>query len=384
VDEDRRQDDRSMDEAFALAERGRGRTHPNPLVGAVLVKDGAVVGRGFHAGPGEPHAESVALGEAGAAAAGATLYCTLEPCCHHGRTPPCSEAIVAAGVRRVVMAMQDPNPLVDGRGAACLGGAGVSVDDGGGRWAGRAREQNAAFIKGVTTGLPRVTLKAAVSLDGKVAAAGGDARWVSGPESRRRVHDMRAVADAVMIGAGTARRDDPLLTVREVEGSDPVRVVVSRAGALPLDGALVRTATETPTLLLADRVQEGVRDALQSRGVEVLEMGDGGLRAGLGLLAARGLLDVLCEGGPGLAGALLADGLVDRLTLFIAPLLVGRGAPDLVDLPAVESMSRALRLTNVTWERSGDDLMLNADVGSEAHAAPATEAALSAARRGAA
>jgi diaminohydroxyphosphoribosylaminopyrimidine deaminase/5-amino-6-(5-phosphoribosylamino)uracil reductase len=376
VNEDRRQDDRSMDEAFALAERGRGRTHPNPLVGAVLVKDGSVVGRGFHAGPGEPHAEIVALREAGPAAAGATLYCTLEPCCHHGRTPPCSEAILAAGVGHVVMAMQDPNPLVDGRGAACLGGAGVSVDDGGGRWAAKAREQNAAFIKGVTTGLPRVTLKAAVSLDGKVAAAGGDARWISGPESRRRVHEMRAAADAVMIGAGTARRDDPLLTVREVEGRDPVRVVVSRAGALPLDGALARTAPTTPTIVLATRVEDSVREALQARGVGVLEMGDGGLRAGLALLAARGLLDVLCEGGPGLAGALLADGLVDRLTLFIAPLLVGRGAPDLVDLPAVETVSKALRLSNVTWERTGDDLMLRADVVAQANAAPAAEAAV--------
>jgi riboflavin-specific deaminase-like protein len=193
---------------------------------------------------------------------------------------------------------------------------------------------------------------------------------------------MRAAADAVMVGAGTARRDDPLLTVREVEGRDPVRVVVSHAGALPLDGALARTASTTPTLVLATRVEDGVRRALRARGIEVLEMGDAGLRAGLGLRGGRGLLDVLGVGGPGRAGALLGGGLVDRLTLFIAPLLVGRGAPDLIDLPAVESMSRAMRLTNVTWERTGDDLMLNADVGSEAHAAPATEAALFADVRG--
>ena len=218
VNEDRRQDD-PMDEAFALAERGRGATHPNPLVGALVVKDGAVVGRGFHAGPGEPHAEVVALREAGPTAAGATLYVTLEPCCHHGRTPPCSDAIVAAGVGRVVFALQDPNPLVDGRGAAlprrCRRHRRRRR-----RALGASRpEAERPFVKAATTGLPRVTLKAAVTLDGKVAAAGGEARWISGPESRRRVHAMRAVADAVMVGAGTARRDDPLLTVREVDGA---------------------------------------------------------------------------------------------------------------------------------------------------------------------
>jgi diaminohydroxyphosphoribosylaminopyrimidine deaminase/5-amino-6-(5-phosphoribosylamino)uracil reductase len=379
VDVDRRQDDRFMDEAFALAEHGRGRTHPNPLVGAVIVKDGAVVGRGFHAGPGEPHAETVALREAGPSAAGATLYSTLEPCAHQGRTPPCADAIVGAGVTRVVVALQDPNPLVDGRGVACLSCAAVAVDAGAGRWAARAEAQNAAFLKGVRTGLPLVTLKAAVSLDGKVAAAGGDARWISGPESRRRVHQMRAEVDAVIVGAGTVRRDDPLLTVRMVEGRDPVRVVVSRAGELPADCALLRTAPETPTLVLATHVAREIRLGLEARGVAVIETGAGGLRAGLESLAARGLLDVLCEGGPGLAGSLLAEGLVDRLVLFLAPLLVGRGAPDLVDVPAVEAISGARRLANVTWEQVGDDLLLRGDVlppeaetaGSEAVASPA-------------
>jgi diaminohydroxyphosphoribosylaminopyrimidine deaminase/5-amino-6-(5-phosphoribosylamino)uracil reductase len=363
VDVDRRQDDRFMDEAFALAERGRGRTHPNPLVGAVLVKDGAVVGRGFHAGPGQPHAEIVALRDAGAAAAGATLYCTLEPCSHHGRTPPCAEALVQADVARVVAAVQDPNPLVDGRGLVHLRAAGVAVDLGRGRWEQRARTQNAAFVKATTTGLPLVTYKAAVSLDGKVAAAGGDARWISNLESRREVHAMRAAADAVMIGAGTVRRDDPSLTVRLAEGRDPVRVVVSSAGALPADCVLLATADQTPTIVLASRVSDAVRRGLEERGVEVLEMGEGGLRLGLGMLAERGLLDVLCEGGPGLAGALLADGLVDRLALFVAPLLIGRGAPDLVATPAVDAVSRALRLVDVRWETIGDDLLVRADVG---------------------
>jgi len=383
VDEDRHDDDRHMDEAFALAERGRGLTHPNPLVGAVLLKGSAVVGRGFHVGPGEPHAEAVALREAGPAAAGATLYCTLEPCSHQGRTSPCADALVAARVARAVVALQDPNPLVDGRGLARLRAAGVAVDAGDGRWAARARGQNAAFIKAVTTGRPLVTLKAAVSLDGKVAAAGGDARWISSLESRRMAHRLRATADAVMVGAGTVRRDDPQLTVRLTEGRDPVRVIVSSDGDLPPQAKLVTTARRTPTIVLAERFVAGARRELEERGVEALEMGAGGLRVGLCLLAERGLLDVLCEGGPGLAGALLSEGLVDRLVLFVAPLLVGRGAPDLVAAPAPHAIAQALRLTNVTWELSGDDLLLRADVplaardgaGDRAGATPAGEKA---------
>ena len=376
-------DDRFMDEAFVLAERGRRRTHPNPVVGAVLAKDGEVVGRGWHECCGAPHAEVVALREAGPRAAGATLYCTLEPCAHRGRTPPCVEAVIGAGVTRVVVAMADPNPLVDGRGLARLHEAGVAVDLGGGRWERRARQQNAAFVKAVATGLPLVTYKAAVSLDGKVAAAGGDARWISSPESRRRVHAMRAAADAVMVGAGTVRRDDPALTVRLVEGRDPVRVVVTRAARLPADARLLATAREAPTLVLAEQVAPARRRELEARGVEVLEMGSGGLRSGLALLAGRGLLEILCEGGPGLAGALLAEGLVDRVVLFVAPLLVGRGAPDLVAAPAVSAVAEALRLQNVTWEAVGDDLVLCADVPGAGASAPAARAGQEPARDGA-
>ena len=365
---DRRDDDRYMDEAFALAEKGRGRTHPNPMVGAVLVGDGVEVGSGWHAAAGEAHAEAVALRAAGAAARGATLYCTLEPCAHEGRTPPCADAIVAAGVTRVVAAMGDPNPVVDGRGFARLRAAGVDVDTGEGRWKARALSQNAAFVKAVTTGLPLVTCKAAVSLDGKVAAAGGDARWISGEESRQRAHSLRAAADAVMVGAGTVRRDDPALTVRMVEGRDPARVIVSRHGDVPLESVLVRTAGQTRTIVLAGTVAAGARAALEGRGVELVVMGVGGLREGLRLLAERGLLDILCEGGPELIASLLAEDLVDRLTLFVAPLLVGRGAPDLVAAPAVTAIADAARLTNVRWDSVGDDLMLRADVPRAAHA----------------
>ena len=210
-----------MEEAFGLAERGRGGTHPNPLVGAVLVKDGEVVGRGWHLAPGRPHAEANALAEAGERARGATLYCTLEPCSHHGKTPPCAEALVTAGVARAVVALQDPNPQVNGRGLEKLRAGGLTVELAAEEWAARARAQNGPFLKYHRTGLPQVTYKAAITLDGKVAAAGGDARWISCLDSRRAVHELRSEVDAVMVGAGTVRRDDPELTVRLVERPRP-------------------------------------------------------------------------------------------------------------------------------------------------------------------
>jgi diaminohydroxyphosphoribosylaminopyrimidine deaminase/5-amino-6-(5-phosphoribosylamino)uracil reductase len=347
-------EDRYMDMAFELAERGRGRTHPNPLVGAVVVRDDEVVGRGYHRGPGEPHAEVVALREAGAAAAGATLYCTLEPCSHHGRTPPCVEAIAAAGVARVIVARRDPNPLVDGRGLAALEAAGVMVDLQEGKYGRRARRQNAAFVKFHETGLPYLTYKAAVSLDGKVAAAGGDARWISCLESRRIVHEMRAVADAVVVGAGTVRRDDPELTVRLSEGRDPVRVVVSRSGRLDA-GARVFDTTVAPTFVVGERLDAEAAPLLRARGVELIETGPDGLAEGLRELARRGLLDLLCEGGPTLGASLLGGGLIDRVTLFIAPVVIGSGAPELFAAPAVGAVSAAWRLHDVESRRICDD-----------------------------
>jgi len=352
-------DDSYIEEAFTLAERGRGSAHPNPLVGAVLVQGDEVVGRGWHLGPGRPHAEAMALAEAGGRAAGATLYCTLEPCSHHGRTPPCADALVAAGIQRAVVAFGDPNPLVDGRGLARLRENGVEVELQDERWGARARKQNAPFLKYHAGGLPLVTYKAAVTLDGKVAAAGGDARWISCLDSRRAVHQLRAAADAVMVGAGTVRRDDPELTVRLSEGRDPVRVIVTRRGELPEDAKVLATARQTRTIVIAERADGAARRLLEARGVELVEVGEGGLRAGLAALAARGLLDILCEGGPTLAGALLAAGLIDRVLLFVAPLIVGRGAPDLFATPAVGAVADAWRLSDVEWRPVCDDLLLS-------------------------
>lgn len=368
-------DGRYLERALGLAERGRGHTHPNPLVGAVVVAGGQVVGEGFHEGPGRDHAEVAALRVAGERARDATLYCTLEPCCHQGRTPPCSEAIIAYGVRRVVVGLQDPNPLVNGCGIARLRAAGLEVELADGDVRRRAEEQNEAFVHYVTTGLPLVTYKAAVSLDGKVAAAGGDARWMSSAESRRRVHELRARADAVLVGAGTVRRDDPRLTVRDAPGRDPVRVVLARLGEVPLEAALVRTALETPTLVVAETIDGEREAALRERGVEVLVTGAAGPRPALAALAQRGLLDVLFEGGPTVAAALLRDGLVEHLLLFVAPLLVGRGAPDLVALPAAVTMGEVLRLEDVSWEQVGADVLLRARVPHTAEVSHQTETA---------
>jgi diaminohydroxyphosphoribosylaminopyrimidine deaminase / 5-amino-6-(5-phosphoribosylamino)uracil reductase len=351
-----------MEDAFALAERGRGSTHPNPLVGAVLVRDGEVVGRGWHHAPGEPHAEAMALAEAGLLARGATLYCTLEPCSHHGKTPPCADALVAAGVARAVIALGDPNPLVKGRGLRKLTEGGVEVELRDGEWGARAREQNAPFLKFHRGGLPLVTYKAAVTLDGKVAAAGGDARWISCLDSRRAVHELRSRVDAVMVGAGTVRRDDPELTVRLAKGRDPVRVVITHDGDLPPGAKVLATAKHTRTIVVAGHAGDAARRLLETRGAELLEVGEGGLRATLEALAALGLLDILCEGGPTLAGELLSAGLIDRVLLFVAPLIVGRGAPDLFAAPAVSAVDGAWRLKDVAWRPVCDDLLLSGTV----------------------
>jgi diaminohydroxyphosphoribosylaminopyrimidine deaminase/5-amino-6-(5-phosphoribosylamino)uracil reductase len=348
-----------MEEAFDLAAQGAGLTHPNPLVGAVIVADGEVVGRGHHRGPGEPHAEAVALAAAGQRAAGATMYVTLEPCSHQGLTPPCADAIVEAAVARVVVALRDPDPRVDGRGVERLREAGVEVDFGGDRWAPRARQQNAPFLKYQRTGLPLVTYKAAVTLDGKVAAAGGDARWISCLDSRRIVHQLRAGCDAVMVGAGTVRRDDPQLTVRLADGEDPVRVVVTSRGELPPQARVLTTAERTPTIVLAmDEATPAAGHLITTRHAELVELHGAGLEAALRALADRGLLDVLCEGGPYLAGHLLAAGLIDRVAVFVAPLVVGRGAPDLFAAPAVGAVAEAWRIHDVEWRTVCDDLLL--------------------------
>ncbi len=325
-------DARYMTLALALGRRGMGRVWPNPAVGCVIVRDGVIVGRGWTADGGRPHAEPQALAQAGAAARGATAYVTLEPCAHHGQTPPCAEALIAAGVARVVVATGDPDPRVAGRGCAMLRAAGIVVTEG--ILAAQAQADHAGFLLRVTQGRPFVTLKLALTLDGRIATRTGESRWITGPQARRMVHMMRARHDAVMVGAGTARADDPSLTVRDLGISrQPVRVVLAAGLDLPQDGALARTAAEVPLWLCHDTALTGDRIAdWAARGAHLLPcaMADGKIDPAsvLDALAGRGITRVFCEGGGALAASLLRAGLVDALEVFSAGLLIGsEGVP---------------------------------------------------------
>ncbi len=357
-------DEAFMRRALELAARARGKTSPNPLVGAVVVKDGAVVGEGYHRKAGEPHAEVHALEQAGSRARGATLYVNLEPCCHFGRTPPCTEAIIRAGIARVVAATLDPNPLVSGKGVARLREAGISVEVG--VLEKEARRLNEVFFKYITTRLPFVTLKAALSLDGKIATAAGESKWITGEEARRFVHELRAQHDAVMVGIGTVLADDPSLTVRLVETErQPRRIVVDSRLRIPLESQLVRTAREVPTIVaaVAGLAPPEKKDALAARGVAVWELpGDQG-RVDLGALAAAlgraEVTSVLLEGGATLNAAALAAKLVDKLVFFFAPLLIGgRDAPGPVGGEGVPRLEEAVKVAELEWRQVGRDLLV--------------------------
>jgi diaminohydroxyphosphoribosylaminopyrimidine deaminase/5-amino-6-(5-phosphoribosylamino)uracil reductase len=318
-----------LERALALAERGRGTARPNPIVGAVVAAGGEVVGEGWHERKGLAHAEVVALEQAGGRARGATLYVTLEPCAHHGATPPCADAVIAAGVARVVAAAGDPNPRTNGQGFQRLSEAGVEVELAGGELEWQARVQNEGYRTWIAKGRPFVTYKAAMTLDGKVAAAGGDARWVSGEQSRRLVHELRAASDAVAVGMGTVRLESPRLTAREVGATRQPRRLAFGRGPLP--------------------------------GGSELELRSGRLEDELAALAEEGVQTLLLEGGPTLAGSFLRAGLVDKLLLFVAPKLAGGAdAPSLFAGAAVERLSDALPVTRLTSAPVGDDLLLTA------------------------
>lgn len=317
-------DARFMGLALSLGRRGLGTTWPNPAVGCVIVKDGRIVGRGWTAPGGRPHAEPQALAQAGAAARGATAYVTLEPCAHHGKTPPCAEALIAAGVARVVCALQDPDPRVDGGGLAKLKAAGMTVEAGIG--AAQARWDQAGFLLKVVEGRPLVTLKLATTLDGRIATASGDSQWITGPQARRAVHAMRARHDAVLVGAGTVRADDPSLTVRGLGVVlQPVRVVISGGLDLPKTAKLFTDETAPTWVLHGPGAPAADFAALGAECIEVPATEDGApdVVAALRKLAERGITRVFCEGGGILAASLLQADLVDRLVLFHGGAVIG-------------------------------------------------------------
>lgn len=350
-----------MAHALRLAARGLGNVWPNPAVGCVLVREGRIVGRGWTQPGGRPHAERRALDQAGDLARGATAYVTLEPCAHHGKTPPCAEGLISAGVGRVVTALTDPDPRVAGKGHAMLRAAGIALREE--VLAPEAARLNAGFLKRVTQGLPFVTLKLATTLDGRIATASGESRWITGPAARRHVHLMRLAHDAVMVGAGTARADDPDLTVRDMGAVlQPVRVVLDSRLGHSADSRLGRTARAAPVWMLhGPQAPAAARAAWAATGAEVIEVAaDAGgqvqARAALQALAARGLTRVLCEGGGQLAASLVAEGLVDDLATYQAGALIGADGRAGLGALGLAALADAPRLTLRESRTVGADL----------------------------
>lgn len=355
-----------MGRALALAERGLGRTYPNPPVGAVVVRGRRVVGEGFHARAGAPHAEIVALRQAGPAARGAELFVTLEPCTHHGRTPPCVDALLPLGLKRVVVATTDPNPRVRGRGIRRLRAAGIEVVVG--PRGAEARELLAGFRSLMLVGRPLFTLKLATTLDGRIATRRGDARWITGPVARRLAHRLRNRHDAILVGAGTIRADDPRLTCRLPGGRNPIRVVVvGREVNLPPTARVLRTG-DAPTWVVVPRKALPSRLAvLRRHGVEIVTVATGrGGRASFTrigrVLGRRGLTSVLIEGGAMIAAEALRAGVVDRVVLFLAPRFLGGDALPAIGPLRIGRLAEALRLRHVRVAPAGDDLIVSGRV----------------------
>jgi diaminohydroxyphosphoribosylaminopyrimidine deaminase/5-amino-6-(5-phosphoribosylamino)uracil reductase len=357
--------ERFMREALDEARRGLGRTHPNPCVGAVVVKDGRVVGRGHHAQAGALHAEVMALAEAGALSRGADLYTTLEPCDHFGRTPPCSRAILDAGVAKVVSASLDPNPLVNGKGLARLRASGVLV------FTGVLQEEadalNRPFFKSMRTGLPLVTLKAAVTLDGKLASASGDSRWVTGEAARADVHRLRSLVDAVLVGAGTVRADDPQLTARPASGPgrNPLRVVLDTEGRLSPSARVFQQADKERTVVVsAEDVAQASAARFAPTGARVwgVQRAKGGLElhSVLRRLAEEGALHVLVEGGAQLFASLVSARAVDELLLYVAPTLLGADGLSWLGPLGLPHMADALKLSVDEVTRLDGDFLVKA------------------------
>ena len=358
-------DELYMQQALELAEQGRGKTSPNPMVGAVVVKNDEVIGNGYHHQAGTPHAEVHALQIAGKAAKDATLYVTLEPCCHYGLTPPCSQAIIAAGISRVVVAIRDPNPKVAGQGIAKLQRAGIEVEVG--ILEAEAKKQNEVFLKYIQTQLPFVLLKAAMTLDGKIASCTGNSQWITNEKSRTYVHQLRREYDAILVGIGTVLKDDPQLDVRllEEKGRNPLRIVLDPDLKLPCTSKIAQTAEKQPTIIFCsekieslDRIRE-----LEKMQVEIIPLGENSeqipLRQMLVILGQRNITSLLVEGGGEIHASFLAERLADKICWFISPKIIGgKNSPSPVGGSGIPQMSDAIKLQDITTKWFEDDISI--------------------------
>lgn len=353
-----------MLKALELADMARGRTNPNPMVGAVIVKDGMIIGEGYHHQAGTPHAEVHALRQAGKDAAGADLYVTLEPCSHFGRTPPCADAVIESGIRRVVIATVDPNPKVAGRGIEKLTAAGIEVEVG--LLANEARKLNEVFFKYIKTALPFVALKTAMTLDGKIATRSGDSKWITTETSRKYVHKLRNVYEAIMVGIGTVLKDDPRLNTRldEEDTRNPIRIIIDGHLDLPLESNICKTADQQKTLVFCAESADITRSReLHNRGIEVFSLSCDPdhipLAAVISKLGELQICSLLVEGGGEINASLLAEKLVDKVYWFIAPKIAGGlTAPSPVGGQGIVKMNEALALTSLDLQKFGDDILI--------------------------
>jgi diaminohydroxyphosphoribosylaminopyrimidine deaminase / 5-amino-6-(5-phosphoribosylamino)uracil reductase len=356
-------DQKYMHMALQLAEKARGRTSPNPMVGALVVKNDRVISRGYHRKAGEPHAEAIALKQAGKAAKGATLYVTLEPCSHtNKRTPPCTPLVLQSGVKRVVVAMIDPNPHVSGGGIKTMRKSGIEVTTG--VLEKEAKKLNEAFIKYITTGVPFVTLKIAQTLDGKIATASGESKWITGEKAREEGHRLRDANDAILVGINTVLKDNPSLTTRVPRGRDPIRVIVDTKLRTPLKAKVITQKSSAKTYIATvDTMPKDKLVKLLDAGVEVLlakgSKGHVDLKSLMKMLGGFGVTSVLIEGGAEVHASAIKSGIVDKVVMFIAPMLM-TGKDSLCSLGGVSParLSQAVRLRDVTTRMVGDDLMI--------------------------
>jgi diaminohydroxyphosphoribosylaminopyrimidine deaminase/5-amino-6-(5-phosphoribosylamino)uracil reductase len=354
-------DQQWMKRALRLGEKGRGRTSPNPMVGAILVKDGKVVGEGYHAKTGEAHAEIIALQQAREEARGAILYLNLEPCTHYGKTPPCAPQVIEAGVKRVVIGMEDPNPLVKGKGIEILRKAGLDVAVG--ILEKECRRVNEAFCKYILKKEPFVILKVAATLDGKMATRNGDSKWISGEASRRFVHKLRDQVDGVMVGIGTVLKDDPLLTARIRGGRDPYRIVLDSRLKVPEEAKVIGTSPSKAIIATTELAPKDKIEKFEKRGVQVLVLdskeGRVNLKSCLSKLGEIGMMNLLVEGGSQVNGSFLDEGLIDKLLLFLSPRLIGdHQALGIFGGRGVFILPKAIVLKEIKTKRLGEDILL--------------------------